>query len=642
MFFRILRYKSPIVFLITTLLFILVLSPANAATSNSFNDNNFSSRDTLQAFHPDTLTTPVSALAEQKFSETKNTNAKKLELKLEWWITALALSLLILFIILFLLIITLKNLNLNRKKYDQNEKTLQQLLKSLRIAICVTKFNGNILTLNKPFSHLLNQDPNLLDETNIFRLLPKTKESNFKELLKAAKSVRSTGIPYIVAVKEYHRIDGFSAWLEISLSRIEWHGNSALLIRIIDLSHQKETEDKLRQVEKMQAIGQLAGGIAHDFNNQLMAIQGYANLLSENLKNEDKEYVMHIKRSAESSQELTKQLLAFSRKGTFSESFVDIGSEIDNVIALLSRSIDRKIVLKKSFPNIPVTLLGDSSLLQNALLNLGLNARDAMPTGGVLVYGAAVLDIAVNEIHWINGVLPEGKYCVITISDTGSGIPRHILQKVFDPFFTTKPSGSGTGMGLSAVLGTITRHNGAIVISTELHKGTTFTLYLPYLEHDPQSHLPRIKVKQMNISLSKKTLPVSSYKILVCDDEQVIRFLLNNILTKAGHSVTTCSDGLEVLNIFQNDSNAYKLVILDMIMPIMSGEEVFYKIREINANIPVLIISGFSEIEHSSALLQKGLDAYLAKPISPVDLNNVVERLLAKSEMKPVGNSMRI
>jgi PAS domain S-box-containing protein len=637
MFFRILRHKYTSTLLSSFFLFIFLLAPVTASTSDSFYDKKPLSGSEINTpaviFDPshDTRNIPVKTNPEQQSIETNNTESETLEIKLEWWITALASSLLILFIILFLLIITLRNLNLNREKYKQNEETLQQLLKSLRIAICITKFNGTILTLNKPFSRLINQNQDLIDETNIFNLLPKTKESNFKELLTAAKSVRNTGIPYIVAVKEYHRSDGFSAWLEISLSKIEWHGNSTLMIRIIDQSHQRETEDKLRQVEKMQAIGQLAGGIAHDFNNQLMAIQGYANLLSENLKDEDKEYIMHIKRSADSSQELTKQLLAFSRKGTFSESFVNIGSEIDNVIALLSRSIDRKIVLKKSLPDYPVTALGDSSLLQNALLNLGLNARDSMPTGGILVYGAVVQDVVENEIHWINGVLPGGKYCVITVSDTGSGIPRHILSKVFDPFFTTKPSGSGTGMGLSAVLGTITRHNGAIIISTELHKGTTFTLYLPFIEHDLKPNLPRVKVIQISNPLTKENLPVSNHRILVCDDEQVIRFLLNNILTKAGHSVTTCSDGLEVLNLFQNDSNAYDLVILDMIMPIMSGEEIFYKIREIKEDVPVLIISGFSEIEHSSALLKKGLNAYLAKPISPIDLNTVVERLLTKT-----------
>ncbi|NQT58859.1 MAG: response regulator [Bacteroidetes bacterium] len=630
MFFRIPRHKSAAAFLISFILLICVLSTTKAATADTFNGNNSIPHPEVNALSPETLIIPVNALPEQKFTEAESRESSSFEIKLEWWITALATSLLIFFIILFLLIITLRNLNLNRKKYNQNEATVHQLLKSLRIAICITKFNGTILTLNEPFSRLINQKQNLINEANIFRLLPKTKKGNFKELLKAVKSVRDSGIPYIAAGKEYHRSDGFSAWLEISLSRIEWRGSSELMIRVIDLSHQKETEDKLRQVEKMQAIGQLAGGIAHDFNNQIMAIQGYANLLSENLKGEDLEYVMHIKRSAESSQELTKQLLAFSRKGTFSESFVDIGSEIDNVIALLSRSIDRKIVLKKSLPNFPVTALGDISLLQNALLNLGLNARDAMPMGGMLIYSAFVQEIAENEIHWINGILPEGKYCVITVSDTGSGIPRHILPKVFDPFFTTKPSGSGTGMGLAAVLGTMTRHNGAIVISTELHKGTTFTLYLPYLEHVPQSHLPRMKVAQMSTPLSKEKLPVSNYNILVCDDEQVIRFLLKNILTKAGHAVTTCSDGLEVLNIFQNDPDAYNLVILDMIMPIMSGEDIFYKIREIRKNVPILIISGFSEIEHSSALLKKGLNAYLAKPISPIDLHSVVDRLLAK------------
>ncbi|MBC8452307.1 MAG: response regulator, partial [Spirochaetes bacterium] len=141
---------------------------------------------------------------------------------------------------------------------------------------------------------------------------------------------------------------------------------------------------------------------------------------------------------------------------------------------------------------------------------------------------------------------------------------------------------------------------------------------------------PKVNVEQLTLPLTNKKAPVSNHKILVCDDEQVIRFLLNNLLTKAGHSVTTCADGLEVLNIFQNDPDTYDLVILDMIMPIMSGEEVFYKIREIKKDVPVLIISGYSEIEHSSALIKKGLDAYLAKPIRPSDLNNVVSRLLAK------------
>ncbi len=556
-----------------------------------------------------------------------NTNSL-IEQRLEWWISSLAFSLLTLFIILFLLIITLKKLSLNREKYNQTKTTVSQLLDSIRIAICITNFNGKILIINEPFMRLLTPKNSLEHETNIFTLLPKTEENNFREFVRAAKSVRDTGVPYIVPIKEYSRKDDFSAWLEISLSRIEWHGSMALLIRVMDLSYQKETEDKLRQVEKMQAIGQLAGGIAHDFNNQLMAIQGYANLLSDNLKDEEREYVMHIKRAAESSQELTKQLLAFSRKGTFRESFVDVCKEIDYVVALLSRSIDRKIILKKSFPNRPVTTLGDVSLLQNAFLNLGINARDAMPMGGTLIFSADIRKIEKNEVHWINGILPAGTYCTITVSDTGSGIPRHILPKVFDPFFTTKPSESGTGMGLSAVLGTTTRHNGAIIISTELHKGTLFTMYLPYIEHDPHSKLPHVNVKKMSISLAQDTISTTNKKILVCDDEQVIRFLLKNILSKAGHTVTTCSDGLEVLNVIKNEPDTYDLIILDMIMPIMSGEEVFYKIREISNDVPVIIISGFSELEYSSALLKKGLGAYLAKPISPNDLISTVNRLL--------------
>ncbi len=589
---------------ITVLLMICLLLPAVPLAASAAADSGWEASVTLTE-----AVTPEEQVA-------------TLERQLQWWISALALVLVILFATLFLLIITMRNLNLQQNRESRITDTTERLINLLSIPICVTASSGRIMIANQPFSRLLDMPHETITEENLYQILPKDEENLFRDLIREARNVRKTGIPYSMPMQKYRRDDGFSAWLEISISPFDWYGESALLIRALDLSRQKETEERLRHVEKMQAIGQLAGGVAHDFNNQLMAIQGYANLLTERLSGENREYIMLIKQAADNSKELTRQLLAFSRKGTFRESLIDIGNEINTVIALLSRSLDRKIVLKRELPDTPIQIKGDATLLQNALLNLGINSRDAMPTGGTIRFTAEIVQVEENEIHWLNGILPAGTYAAITIADTGSGIARHIIPKIFEPFFTTKPSGAGTGMGLPAVLGTVSRHNGAITVKSST-RGTSFTIYLPYSEE--VSETETLPEKKPGITA------VGEKNILICDDEQVIRLLVKNILTRAGHSVTSSADGLEAIKIFTEFPETFDLVILDMIMPIMSGEEAFRKIREIRPTVPVIIISGYSEIEHSSALLKAGLNAFLAKPISPDDLNMTIQKIFEEA-----------
>lgn len=381
-----------------------------------------------------------------------------------------------------------------------------------------------------------------------------------------------------------------------------------------DVTEKHRVEEQLRQSQKMDSIGQLAGGIAHDFNNILAGIVGAAELLSEELKDnaELTSLVKRILEAAERTTSLTNKLLAFSRKGKYQSIFIDLNQLIQDCMALLKRSIDRKINITMDLTPEPVGILGDPGQIESTIINLCVNARDAMPDGGDLIIQTALLDG-----REINGFTNHEKVAVLTVTDTGAGIEKEILPKIFEPFFTTKPVGKGTGLGLSAVYGTVREHLGEISVKSEVGAGTAFTLFFPAAQTPP----PEVQQKG-----DRRALPMEA---LIVEDDDSLRFLFSEYLSKMGIKATAASNGEAALAIFRETPFRFQLIILDMIMPIMNGRETFQAMRELNNAIQVIFISGFDlDGSHAALLSEPGIIGFLQKPFTRKALENLISKVL--------------
>jgi len=382
----------------------------------------------------------------------------------------------------------------------------------------------------------------------------------------------------------------------------------------LDAAEQKRLEERLRQTQKMEVIGQLAGGVAHDFNNMLTAILGSAELMEPYVMENPTatKLLANIKKAASRSADLTGQLLAFSRKGQKKDVRVCIETTIHEVISLLERTIDKNITLETRLIAKDTCVTGDPSLLQNALLNLGVNARDAMPEGGVITFTTAnvELDSSYCESSVFN--ITPGPYIEIAVSDAGTGITKENIQHVFEPFFTTKEVGKGTGLGLAAVYGTITDHLGSINIYSEPGIGTVFKIYLP-LSGDKKTVVP-----------SADELIRGSGGILLVDDEEILRDVGKSLLEELGYRVYLAEDGEQALEVYARHKKEISLVILDMLMPRMGGKETLVRLMDEFPDIRVLISSGFHQERTVDELVKLGARGFLQKPYIKQELGKAV------------------
>ena len=489
-------------------------------------------------------------------------------------------------------------------------------------------FDGTILELDQTafdFFELegLYKDPDSCTGENISSLFNYTGEKGrVRRLLKEKSKI--SNIEYCIRT-----LKGNDKWgIHNSYKFIDNDsGNKAVQVCFYDITDRKkheeekiELENRLRQSEKLQAIGQLAGGVAHDFNNQLTGIVGYADLLRYALRDnvELAHYVDNILIASKRSADLTNQLLAFARKGKYLSVEIDIHHTIMEVISLLQHFIDKKINLQELFKANPSLINGDPTQIQNAFLNLALNARDAMPKGGLLTFETKVVEL--DEMFCsakIDKVVP-GKYIEVSIIDTGVGMTEETQKRIFEPFFTTKEVGKGTGMGLAAVYGTIKNHKGTIDVYSEINKGTIIKSYLPLA-----SSIDEIKIDdlQESITFNKKL------KILLVDDEEVVCNIGKEMLEMKGHSVSLCKDGNEAIEKFKKIWQEIELVILDMVMPKIAGTETFHAMKEINPNVKVLLSSGYSVTGDAQNLLDQGAQGFIQKPFTIEELTKSIAEI---------------
>ncbi len=378
-------------------------------------------------------------------------------------------------------------------------------------------------------------------------------------------------------------------------------------------------DEKLRHAEKMESIGHLAGGVAHEFNNLLAGIMGYSELLKQDLEGQSAlvEHTDVILAASRQAAELTSQLLAFSRRGSLRIEALDLNSLIREVSRLVEHTVDRRIDISFEFESEKAMIKGDQSRIQSALLNLAINARDAMPEGGTLGFRTSTIALDAEACLRSAGSLKAGRHVVLEVYDTGCGIRPEDLAYVFEPFFTTKDLGRGTGIGLAAVYGTVQSHEGAIEVESSMGKGTTIRITLP-------SSTEAAKTSSLETSSLRKGHGL----VLVVDDEEKLRTLHTLSLERLGYQALCAEDGVQALEIYSKHGESIDLVLLDVVMPRMGGRETLRVLRQIDPDAKVILCTGFDLEGKDWHTPELGIQDVLYKPFGLAELSRTLERVM--------------
>jgi PAS domain S-box-containing protein len=426
---------------------------------------------------------------------------------------------------------------------------------------------------------------------------------------------------------QVYRRDGRKIWLSENARAVRDAGGAVLFYEgtVEDVTEQRELEEQLRQAQKMEAVGRLAGGVAHDFNNLLTVITGNAELLREPVDPDDQQYrhVEQIEKAADRAASLTQQLLAYSRRQVIAPKVLDLNAIVTEMGKMLPRLIGEDIELIV----VPNASLGrvraDRGQVEQVLLNLAVNARDAMPQGGKLTIETANVDLGEDYARRHVGVRP-GSYVLLAVSDTGHGMDVETQSHIFEPFFTTKEKGKGTGLGLSTVFGIVKQNDGHIWVYSEPGQGTTFKIYLPRIEE---------AVEETGIDKDLSGCLQGSETILLVEDEEAVRELVRESLERNGYTVLQARDGTEAVQISEKREDLIHLMITDVVMPGMSGGELARRLTARHPKMKVLYMSGYTE----NAIVHRGVldpgTAFLQKPFRPADLAHKVYELLHKREI---------
>jgi PAS domain S-box-containing protein len=415
--------------------------------------------------------------------------------------------------------------------------------------------------------------------------------------------------------------NGHEVTFEITTSPVELHGKPLLSLSLFrDVSLQRRLEEQLRQSQKMEAIGQLAGGVAHDFNNILTVVHGHASLLvSSDLPAAAARSAQQIAQAAERAAGLTRQLLTFSRRQLIQPRRLDMNKIIGNMSDMLGRLLGEDVTLRLNYSQTPAIIEADVGMMEQVLLNLAVNARDAMPRGGQLTVRIAIVDV--NEAHVRRH--PEariGRFVCVSKSDTGRGILPENLPRIFEPFFTTKEIGKGTGLGLATVYGIVKQHQGWIEVESAVGKGSTFRIYVPYVGGE------QIEAEQPATQI---TIRGGTETILVVEDEKPVRELVSRVLEKHGYRVLQARAGAEALTLWRRHKNKIALLLTDLVMPgNMNGRELAETLWTERADLKVIFSSGYSaDIVGKDFKLEPELN-FLQKPYHPQTLVLAVRRCL--------------
>jgi two-component system, cell cycle sensor histidine kinase and response regulator CckA len=498
----------------------------------------------------------------------------------------------------------------------RSEARYRDLFENATDMIATLDLEGRLTNVNRAFAHTLGYDADELAG----RPLASIVHGGWDDEPDVG------GEPHAhLSVRELIAKDGRSVPVEVA-SRVVYEDGRATGIEAIcrDVTERQQLEEQLRQAQRLEAVGRLAGGIAHDFNNLLTVIGGYAELLIRRSDESPPPPLVEISAAADRAKALTRQLLAFSRRQVLQPRVVDVNEIVGGLTPMLQRLIGEDVELEAAFDPAAGRVLADPTQIEQVVVNLVVNARDAMPTGGKLTISTsfAELDQAYVDRH------PEaitGPHAVLAVSDTGTGMDAATLTRVFEPFFTTKPAGVGTGLGLSTVYGIVKQSNGTIWAYSEPGRGTTFKVYLPWTSVDvTATEFPR----------DETPVPTGTETILVVEDELPVRDLVFETLSELGYNVLTAKSGEEALAI-ADERDDVDLVLTDLVMPQLSGRELATRIRDRRPGIRLLFMSGYAdEAVSRNGALEPGA-AFVEKPFTSKSLSVAVRRALDQPQGQP-------
>ncbi|ERP38953.1 response regulator [Chitinivibrio alkaliphilus] len=516
-------------------------------------------------------------------------------------------------------------LRATRKDAEKHAKSMHLMLSNSNDIFQITDQNGHISFISDSVSRILGYTPQELQKKLYLEKVHPHDRKDAALLFREILAHPNTNFRGEFRVR--HK-DG--AWIileSIGCNLLNEPAVAGVLINIRDITQRRRAEEKeqalqeqIHQTQKMEALGQLAGGIAHDFNNALSGIIGASELLqTTHTTQEQREYTRLIITAAERAGSLTRKMLSFARSGKKTNTCIDCHAILTETASLLKHSLDKKITLSVELHATESKLIGDAALLQNAIMNMGINASHAMKEGGRITISTHTVTLDAEYCKNSPFSLEEGLYIDIMVEDTGCGMPKEVADKIFDPFFTTKEVGKGTGLGMATVYGTVQDHGGAITLSSEEGVGTVFHIYLPVTK-DTRSSFPQERV----------VTQTEAGTILIIDDEELIRHTAQTILQKKGYHAYTASDGPSGVTLFRKKKKEIDLIILDMNMPVMSGRETFEEIRTISPQVPVLISSGFSHSAYVTTIQEESYTAFLQKPFRRQELYATVATVLQK------------
>jgi len=501
-----------------------------------------------------------------------------------------------------------------------SQELFRRLFEGIPELVIVRDAAGRVLQINHYGEALLGRDEGELDGTAVADLLaidsPESIAKLWKEPVTEARRFEA-----VLQATEGRLID-----VEVNEGPFEFEGRQVVLSVARDISDRKYVEDErqrleiqLFQAQKMEAIGRLAGGVAHDFNNLLTGIMGCANMLRVE-RGEDAsvlEAAQTIQSASERAADLTQRLLGFARRGKYQEVHVDLHATIREVLRLLGHTLDKKISLAHSLGAQRAVVVGDPGQLQQVVLNLAVNGRDAMPEGGTLTFASDVVDLDDEFCRERPGAVP-GRYVMMAVSDTGCGIPEENRRLIFEPFFSTKDKSIGTGMGLAMVYGIVKNHGGHIDVESVEGQGTTFRVYLP----PAKTGVARAG------EIPEERVVTGSGRIMIVDDEPLVLKVGARMLSVLGYEVICAPGGPEAIDTYRETDKDIDLVVLDMIMPDIDGQECFRALKKINPDVKAVLCTGFGRDGKAQELLNEGIQGFVQKPYELGRLSVAVAEVL--------------
>jgi len=496
------------------------------------------------------------------------------------------------------------------KELSISEKWHKSIFDNATDGVIVQDRNGTIINVNKKACEIHGFERESLIGVNIELLEARGDKKQIDD-----RRERILHGDSIIYETEHHRREGEKVDLEVSAKAIEIGGELFIQSFYRDITEKKRIQEQLMHSQKMESVGALAGGIAHNFNNILTTILGYSELLLEfsALDETSKLRVRNIESSARKAGIMVSKLLSFARREAHEIVPLNLHDVINDSVRLFEGVLDKRIGIKMELTSPLQNIEGDPNQIEQILMNLMVNARDAMPDGGLITIRTEATDVGKDRYEAPAYIIP-GKYIVLVVSDTGSGIPKQLMNKIFDPFFTTKEKGKGTGLGLATVYGIVKDHKGYVSVESEPGKGSIFSIYFPASE------------KVFRGIEKPGIVSIEGYEnIMVVDDDVDVLNFVKEILENHGYQIMAVNNSLNAIDMFKSDFETIQLVITDIMMPLMEGPELIKTFKQIKPGIKVIGISGYSD---TSVSRDKLVDVFIRKPFQSMELLAAVRRLL--------------